>query len=71
MNNPTIDFELLRLVDALRPRDYRVTLIARNGSTTDSPWFATKAEACRWAEAHADVDRDVVVTLFAASYERN
>jgi hypothetical protein len=71
MKKPTAEFDLLRIIDTLRPRDYRVTLIAPNGSTTDSPWFATKAEARWWAEAHADVNRDVVVTLFAASYERN
>lgn len=69
MLKPTPD--LLHIIDALRPKDYRITLIARNGSTTDSPWFATKAEARRWTEAHADVKRDVVVTHFAASYERN
>lgn len=70
MNKPTTEFDLLRIINILRPRDYRVTLIARNGSTTDSPWFATKDEARRWAETHADVER-VVVTHFAASYERN
>jgi hypothetical protein len=71
LKKSTAEFDLLRIIDASRPRDYRVTLIARNGSTTNSPWFATKAEARRWAEAHADVDRDVVVTHFAASHERN
>jgi hypothetical protein len=71
MNNPTTDFDLQRLFDTLRPRDYRITLITRNGSSTDSPWFATEDEARRWTEAHADIDRDVVMTLFAASHERN
>lgn len=70
MNKPA-DLDLLQLFDALRPRDYRITLIAPNGSTTNSPWMATRAEARAWAAAHADVTQDVVMTHHAASHERN
>jgi hypothetical protein len=30
----TMDFDLMRIIAALRPRDYQVTLIARDGSTS-------------------------------------
>lgn len=71
MNKPTTDFDLLRLIDALRPRDYRVTIIAPDGRATDSPKFITNAEAVAWAKANANPDRDVVMTHFTASHERN
>jgi hypothetical protein len=71
MNKPTTDFDLLRLIDALRPRDYRVTIIAPDGRATDSPKFATSTGAALWTKANANPDRDVVMTHFAASHERN
>jgi hypothetical protein len=71
MSKPRPDLELLRLLNAFRPRNYQITLIARDGSTTNSPKFATRAEAREWAVAHTDVGRDVVMTHFSASHERN
>lgn len=70
MNNPA-DLDLLRLFDALRPRDWQVTLIAPDGTLTHSPKFATKPEAQRWSKANAKLNSDVVVTGFAASHENN
>jgi hypothetical protein len=61
----------LRLFDALRPMDYRVTIIAPDGSTTESPKFATSAEACKWAKANANSERDVVMKRFANSAANN
>ncbi len=71
MNKPTTDFDLLRLLDALRPRDYCCSVIEPDGSTTDNPKFTTSTEAALWAKANANPDRDVVMTHFAASHERN
>jgi hypothetical protein len=71
MRKPAPDFELLRLFDALRPRDYRCTVIAPDGSTTDSPKFATSAEASAWVAANSDATRDVVMTRRTNSCERN
>jgi hypothetical protein len=71
MNKPTTDYDLLRLIDAIRPRDYRVTIIAPDGRTTDSPKFATSTEAALWAKANANSDGDVVMTHFEESHQRN
>ena len=71
MNKPTIDFDLLRLIDALCPRDYCCSVIAPDGKTMSSPKFATSTEAALWAKANANPDRDVVMTHFAASHQRN
>ena len=71
MKVPTPDFDLLRIFEALRPKDYRVTIIAPDGSTTDSPKFATQAKAQRWAVANSTPERDVILTRYANSAERN
>lgn len=71
MNKPTTDFDLLRLFDALRPKDYRVTIIAPDGKTTESPKFGTQDEAKVWAAANADVSRDVVMTHFKNAAANN
>lgn len=65
------DRRVQRVIDALRPRDYKVTLIAPDGSLTESPRFATKPEAQRWAKAHARINEDVVVTHCENSPEKN
>ncbi len=40
MKVPTPDFDLLRIFEALRPKDYRVIIIAPDGSPTDRiAWY--------------------------------
>ena len=71
MNKPAHGIELLRLLDFARPKDYRCTVIKPDGSATDSPKFATSAEASAWARRHADPARDVIMTRRTNSCERN
>ena len=66
-----IGLELLKLFDAMRPRDYRCTVIAPDGSTMESPKFATSGEASAWVTANSDATRDVVMTRCTNSCERN
>lgn len=44
MNKLITDLEMLRHIDTMRPKDFKVTLIAPNGALTHSPKFATKAK---------------------------
>ena len=48
------------LLFLLRPKDFRVVIIAPDGSTTHEACFGTQAEAKRFAAQHR-TDRDVVM----------
>jgi hypothetical protein len=51
MNNPLADIELLRFFDALRPREYRATIVAPDGSVTYDRYFSTKEGARAYGTA--------------------
>lgn len=65
-----IGLELLRLFDALRPKDYQVQIVAPDGSITHDAKFGTKDEAKRFATANRGA-MDMVMTHFLDSAARN
>ena len=66
MNN----LALLRLFDASRPRDYRVQIIAPDGSVPHDAKFATRDEAKAWAKSHRG-PRDLVMTRHTEPHLNN
>jgi hypothetical protein len=70
MSKPAPDFDLLRLFDALRPRDFRVQIVAPDGSITHDAKFATKSEAKIWANANRQ-PADVAITHRVDSSSKN
>ena len=62
--------ELLRVLDAVRPRDFRVQIIAPNGSIVADRKFGTKDEANRFANENRG-ERDVAMTQYVDNAANN
>jgi len=70
MNKQSSDFDLLRLFDALRPKDYQARIINPAGELTHDAKFATKADAVAWGKANRQ-SADVVMTRYVESCSKN
>jgi hypothetical protein len=64
------NIELCRLLESIRPKDYRVQIIRPDGTITCDRIFGTKAEASRWAKANRQPS-DVAMTHFINSAANN
>ena len=62
--------ELLRLLDAVRPKDFRVQIVAPDGSIVADRKFETKDEAKRFINENRG-DGDVAITQFVDSARNN
>jgi hypothetical protein len=51
MSKPLADIEFFRLCDALRPREYRATIVAPDGLVTHDKYFSTKEGARAYGTA--------------------
>jgi hypothetical protein len=61
MTKPTNDFELLRQLAVLRPRNFRVQIVNPAGEITHEAKVATKEEARRYILEHRQ-EKDTAVT---------
>ena len=64
------DFELLTILGRFRPLDYRVQIIAPDGSFTHDERFGTREAAERFASANRGTS-DVVLIQHSSSESRN